>query len=83
MPWQTIFYGSLLKGIKVGCYQKHRAFAQKGEGPRHPLLIVVARSVPRYTAKTNLKLKVLDSVQLGGPFFTIDRTVFEMWLGSL
>ena len=27
--------------------------------------------------------RVLDIAQYGGPFFTVDRTVFEMWLGSL
>ena len=34
-------------------------------------------------SRANLSVKVLDFVQLGGPFFTIDRTIFEMWLGAL
>ena len=41
-------------------------------------------SCPRrniYSASVNLSVKVLDFVQCGGPFFTVDRTVFEMWLG--
>ena len=35
-----------------------------------------------YIMITNLMEKVLDFVQDGGPFFTVDRTVFELWLGS-
>ena len=27
-------------------------------------------------------VKVLDFVQLGGPILTVDRTIFEMWLGD-
>ena len=34
-----------------------------------------------HKSKTNLKVKVLDFVQLGGPILTVDRTVFEMLLG--
>ena len=34
-----------------------------------------------YKPRSNLKTKVLDFVQLGGPKWTVDRTVFEMWLG--
>ena len=26
---------------------------------------------------------VLFIVKFGGPFFTVDRTVFELWLGGL
>ena len=33
--------------------------------------------------RLNLMVKVLDSVKSGGPKGTVDRTVFEMWLGSL
>ena len=36
-----------------------------------------------YTARVNLSTKVLDFVQLGGLFGTIDRTIFEMWLETL
>ena len=36
-----------------------------------------------YTARVNLIAKVLDFVQLGGAILTIDRTVFELWLGNL
>ena len=36
-----------------------------------------------YTANLNRKLKVLDFIQYGGPILTVDRTVFEMWLGAL
>ena len=34
-------------------------------------------------SRANLSVKVLDFVQLGGPKWTVDRTVFELWLGSL
>ena len=30
-----------------------------------------------------LDAPVLSTVMHGGPFFTIDRTVFEMWLGPM
>ena len=36
-----------------------------------------------YTAKAKVMVKVLDFVKSGGPFFTVDRTVFELWLGDL
>ena len=36
-----------------------------------------------YTASLNLKVKVLDFIKSGGPILTIDRTVFELWLGTL
>ena len=36
-----------------------------------------------YTAKVNFNVKVLDFVQYGGPTWTVDGTVFEMWLGGL
>ena len=36
-----------------------------------------------YTVNVNLNTKVLDFVQFGGPKWTVDRTVFEMWLGAL
>ena len=32
-----------------------------------------------YSASVNLSVKVLDLVQFGGPKWTVDRTVFEMW----
>ena len=35
------------------------------------------------TVRVNRNTKVLEIVKSGGPFFTVDRTVFEMWLGSL
>ena len=38
---------------------------------------------PDYTASLNLNVKVLDFVKSGGPILTIDRTIFEMWLGAL
>ena len=37
----------------------------------------------RYSAKVNRSVKVLGFVQFGGPNWTIDRTIFELWLGSL
>ena len=36
-----------------------------------------------YSAKVNRSVKVLDFVQLSGPKLTVDRTIFEMWLGVL
>ena len=36
-----------------------------------------------HRSRTNLKVKVLDFVKSGGPKWTVDRTVFEMWLGAL
>ena len=41
------------------------------------------RPASNYTPNTNLNVKVLDFVQLGGPKWTVDRTVFEMWLGAV
>ena len=35
-----------------------------------------------HTANLNLKVKVLDFVKFGGPILTVDRTIFEMWLGD-
>ena len=40
-------------------------------------------SAQDYMSRTNLKVKVLDFVQLGGPIFTVDRAIFEMWSGAL
>ena len=40
-------------------------------------------SFPGYTASLNRIVKVLDFVKSGGPEWTVDRTVFEMWLGAL
>ena len=40
-------------------------------------------SAQDYMSRTNLSVKVLDFVKSGGPFFTIDRTIFEMRLGGL
>ena len=34
-------------------------------------------------SRTNLKVKVLDFVQLGGPKGIVGGTIFEMWLGAL
>ena len=36
-----------------------------------------------YTTSLNLNVKVLDFVKSGGPILTIDRTIFEVWLGAL
>ena len=36
-----------------------------------------------YIGSLNVSAKVLDFVQLGGPKWTIDRTIFEMRLGGL
>ena len=47
---------------------------------REPDFLLVLRA---YTTSLNLKAKVLDFIQLGGPMLTIDRTIFEMWLGKL
>ena len=35
------------------------------------------------TAEVALNGRVMNSVQSGGPKLTVDRTVFEMWLGGL
>ena len=35
------------------------------------------------TAEAALRSPVLPTVPLGGPILTVDRTIFEMWLGSL
>ena len=34
-------------------------------------------------AEIALNGRVMNSVLPGGPFFTVDRTIFELWLGSL
>ena len=36
-----------------------------------------------YRFKVSVNVKVLDFVKRGGPILTIDRTVFELWLGGL
>ena len=36
-----------------------------------------------YRSKMNLNVKVLDFMKSGGPILTIDRTIFELWLGTL
>ena len=36
-----------------------------------------------YSTNLNLNAKVLDFVKFGGPTCTVDRTVFELWLGAL
>ena len=36
-----------------------------------------------YNAKRNLRAKVLDFVQSGGPKWMVGGMVFEMWLGAL
>ena len=36
-----------------------------------------------YRVSGKAMVKVLDFVQFGGPILTIDRTIFEMWLGAL
>ena len=41
-----------------------------------------SRNCHTYRANLNLKVKVLDFVQCGGPEWTVDGTVFEMWLGT-
>ena len=38
---------------------------------------------PSYTANRKVNWKVLDFVKSGGPKWTVDRTIFEMWLGAL
>ena len=37
-----------------------------------------AHSPPSHSSKT-----VLPTVHVGEPFFTLDRTIFELWLGAL
>ena len=34
-----------------------------------------------YISNLSRSVKVLDFVKFGGPVLTIDRTIFEMWLG--
>ena len=36
-----------------------------------------------YSSSTRVNVKVLDFVKRGGPTWTVDRTIFEMWLGAL
>ena len=48
-----------------------------------PYLAMVGVSALVYRSSKNLKRKVLDFVQFGGPILTIDRTIFELWLGAL
>ena len=38
---------------------------------------------PNYTASLKHNVKVLDFIKSGGPKWTVDRTIFEMWLGTL
>ena len=38
---------------------------------------------PSYPASLNLRVKILDFIKSGGPILTVDRTIFEMWLGAL
>ncbi len=40
-----------------------------------------ARSASKYTANLTPKVKVLDFIKSGEPILTVERTVFEMWLG--
>ena len=35
------------------------------------------------TEKVPLNGSVLASIHVGGPILTVDRTIFEMWLGAL
>ena len=57
----------------------------KAAWPSYHLLWSVPRQwvVPEsaFTSSLKHKLRVLDFVKSGGPFFTVDRTVFELWLG--
>ena len=36
---------------------------------------------PNYTASLKHKVKVLDFIKSGGPKLTVDRTIFELWMG--
>ena len=36
-----------------------------------------------YRSRASLSVKVLDFIKSGGPILTVDRTIFEMWLGGL
>ena len=36
-----------------------------------------------HRSRTNFSVKVLDFIKSGGPELTVDRTIFEMWLGGL
>ena len=40
-------------------------------------------SLQSYTASVKEMVKVLVFIESGGPILTIDRTVFELWLGDL
>ena len=40
-----------------------------------------ARSASGHISRTNLITKVLDIVKLGGPTWTVGRTIFEMRMG--
>ena len=70
----------------VNRYEGCGPTAGRGERSKPPLTLVAgSRPTGRgeatdYTASLNLKVKVLDFVQLGGPIWTVGSTIFEMWL---
>ena len=39
--------------------------------------------VSDYRSRRNVRVRVLDFVQFGGPKWMVGSTVFEMWLGNL
>ena len=41
------------------------------------------RGVKDYRAPSHISKMVLSTVHFGPPRFTVDTTIFEMWLGSL
>ena len=49
-----------------------------------PLIVTCPAMVSQpQTSNLNLIRKVLDFIKSGGPELTVDRTVFELWLGGL
>ena len=56
--------------------QVHHALLYLRYGQRYSIAYI-------YTTSLNLIEKVLDFVKSGGPILTIDRTIFELWLGGL
>ena len=46
-------------------------------------VLVGKDQLPVYISIRNRNTKVLDFVQFGKPILTVDRTIFEVWLGAL
>ena len=72
------------RGVKDHTSPNHiakRKFLPSLRSDIHDTGIASPRCVDRLPS--HISKMVVSTVSGGGPFFTIDRTVFEMWLGSL